>query len=164
MLTKYNVDFGKKVEASHAFFVKVSFEAVDEHSDYADILTRTRLKESHGILTRQSLKVRIEDSAEPNTEDDDLLDTGLGSPTFVIADSPLEHSKASSGKGSSNGLPSIGKRVEVKTSRVFFSDQKKDSKPLSASNTLESGEGEEEEEDPEIDLNMEEYLKSLENN
>lgn len=158
------MDFGKGVEASQQFFIKVSYEVVEEHSDYADILTRTRLKESHGIVSRQSLKTKDEEKMDRKTESDGTSDSGPGSPAFVIADSPQQLSKGSSGKGSSTNIPSVGKRVEVKTSRVFFSDQKKDPNAFTSNYTLESGEGEEEEEEIEIDANMEAYLKSLENN
>lgn len=163
LLTKYNVDLGKGVEASHSFFVKVSFESVDEHSDYSDILTRTRLKESHGILAKQALKSKDDLKMAPTGQFDSPPDSGPGSPTFVIADSPLQLSKGSSGKGSNNDIPSVGKRVELKTGRKFFSDERKDPGIQTSSNTLGSGEGEDEEEDQEIDMNMEEYLKSLEN-
>lgn len=163
MLTKYNVDFGKGVDASHYFFIKVTYEVVEEHSDYADILTRTRLKEAHTIFSKQALLSKDEEKKEEKQESDNFSDSGPGSPAFVIADSPLQLSKGSSGKGSTTNIPSVGKRVEVKPPRMFFSDQKKDTRPGSSTNTFESGEGEEEE-DIEIDANMEEYLKSLENN
>lgn len=143
--------------------VRITYETVDEHSDYADILARTRLKEKFTHRARKALKIK------ESTIDDSGMnvigeDTPPKSPAFVIADSPLQKSKGSSGKGSFSDVTSAGKKVEVKTGGVFFNNSVyQELLTPSSFGTIESNEAEEDEEEHDTEVNMEEYLKSLEN-
>lgn len=60
-------------------------------------------------------------------------------------------------------MPSIGKKVEVKPKQAFFSSEVKEHPTPVSVDTIESNEQDEgEEDDAEAELNMEEYLKTLE--
>lgn len=163
MLIQYHVDFGRDTTGQQDLHVRITYETVDEHSNYTDILARTRLKEKFTHRARKALKIKestIDDSGTNVIGED----TPPKSPAFVIADSPLQKSKGSSEKGSLSDLTSAGKKVEVKTRGVFFNNSAYKEVPTPSSfGTIESNEAEEDEEEPDAEVDMEEYLKSLEN-
>lgn len=157
------MDFGRDVEAGQDLIVRVTYESVEEHSEYSDILARTRLKEKFTHRARNALKIK-ESIIEEGGDSQGKEDAGPKSPAFVIADSPHLKSKGSSEKGSNSDITSAGKRIEVKTGGVFFANSVYKELPTPTSfGTIESNEeGEEGEDDQEGDVNMEDYLKSLE--